>query len=210
MHRRRFCVGMMLVTATGCSPDHLRDMTVATTATLSDMQYQMVLDNLAMMATNPDLIPWHAKLDSGTIQLNDEVAGSLGIAAIQVSKVFDWVQGSAMFTPRRQRTHQWDIIPVTNPKELRDLQAAYQQALGFETDKDLLTTFKVPTGWLGKGTRQDVPATAPYVGHYRDQYVWAMPENVKSLSKLTLIVLSIVEFKSGERYFNRAVISTPR
>ncbi|MGE0225411.1 MAG: hypothetical protein AB7F35_30085 [Acetobacteraceae bacterium] len=211
MNKRWHCVcaGLLMLATAGCSAEHLRDMTIAATATLSDLQYQMVLDNLAMMSVNPELIPWHAKLDSGTVQLNDEVRTEVGVGAAQWGRLADWIQGRAMLVPRRQRTQQWDILPVTSPRELRDLQAAYQKALGYTVGQGLLKDLDVPTGWFGKGTQEDMPEDAAFSGHYRNRYVWVMPDKVESLSKLTLIVLAIVEIKSGERSFGRGLISTP-
>ena len=213
MHVRRrtlivaFAASLVLA---GCSASRLRDMTVEVTSTLTDLQYQLVLDNLAMMTMNPALIPWHAKLDGGTVQISDDLRGEVGVAASQIGSIADWVQGRAMVMPGRQRTLQWDIVPVTDPKELRDLQAAYQMALGYSTKENLLKSLDIPTGWFEKGTRDEVPPDAVYTGQYRQHVVWVTPAGIEGLSKLTLIVLSIVEFKSGERSFNRGVISRPR
>lgn len=193
------------VVAGGCTHRALRSQTLQTASTLSELQYQMVLDNLAMLSSNPNLLPWHVKLDDGSVQVSDELH-----AEFRGGWVSEALMGEARLEPERQVTLQWDVVPVTDPKELRDLQAAYQKAMGMETGQDLLKELDIPTGWFESGRSEDVPSNASHIGRYREHCVWVLPDQIDGLSKFTLSVLAIVKLDADERSFDRGIISTPR
>ena len=44
-------------------------------------------------------------------------------------------------------------------------------------------------GWLGKGTKSDVPKNACYVGYHGRTYVWVTPENLEQMTNLTIAIL---------------------
>jgi len=69
----------------------------------------------------------------------------------------------------------------------------------FVSDQDthhLLYISALKPGWFSVGRQKDVPRHACYVGRYCNTYVWVMPENVESLTRLTLAILDIHTFKS--------------
>ena len=69
----------------------------------------------------------------------------------------------------------------------------------FVSDADthhLLYVSALKPGWVGTGRKQDVPKTAAYVGQYGETYVWVLPENEETLTRLTLAILDIHTFKS--------------
>ena len=69
----------------------------------------------------------------------------------------------------------------------------------FVSDADthhLLYVAALRPGWIGAGQKQDVPRTAAYVGQYGKTYVWVVPENIETLTRLTLAILDIHTFKS--------------
>lgn len=201
----------MLLACAGCTHDRLRADTVRVASTLTDLQYRMVLDNIAMMSVHPRILPWHVKLDGGSVQVNDQLKAEAGLLSLAWRSVYDAIEGRALILPERQATQQWDVVPVTNPRELRDLQALYRKALGKEVEPELLEAIdEIPTGWFGLGARGQAPADALYTGTYRDRWVWVTPDGVEGLSKLTLLVLQVAELKRDERGFRRGVISTPR
>src|SRR6185437_3836360 len=92
--------------------------------TLPELQYQQVLDNLALFAANPAALPWHVNLREGTTQLTDSAtAGALldfGPPAVTQPQVF----GS------RTAVAQWGMAPVIDATELRLLRIAYRRAHG--------------------------------------------------------------------------------
>src|SRR5262249_2346160 len=76
---REFVVrlGTVLLTAliaVGCSHTHtvLRDDTVRTTDTLTDLNYQQVLNNVARFVACPSSVPSIAVVNSGTVTLADQ------------------------------------------------------------------------------------------------------------------------------------------
>jgi hypothetical protein len=97
------------------------------------LQYQQVLDNLAMYCEDPAVLPWHVNLQNGAVQVAD--AGSLGtIAQTDLSHAFTW---SPYFTGTRSIVTQWSTIPVTDDTTLRLLRLAYQIAISYRAERDL-------------------------------------------------------------------------
>ena len=72
MKRRLFgLIVCVLLSAGGCTNTQLRISTLNQGSTLADIQYQMVLRNLATFAANPSTIPWHMSITTGTAQVAD-------------------------------------------------------------------------------------------------------------------------------------------
>ena len=113
-----------LACLTGCTTGRLRQRTINQGSTLPDLQYQQVLDNLALFATNPSALPWHVNIREGTTQITDSAtAGALvdlGPPAVTQPQIF----GS------RTAVAQWGMAPVIDPIELQLLRIAYRRALG--------------------------------------------------------------------------------
>lgn len=108
----------------GCTSVRLKQRTIHQGATLPDLQYQQVLNNLAMFAANPSGLPWHVNLREGTTQVTDSLSGGalvdLGPPAVTEPQLF----GS------RTVVAQWGMSPVIDPLELRLLRVAYRRAHG--------------------------------------------------------------------------------
>ncbi len=102
----------------------LRQRTIQHASTLSDLQYQQVLDNLALFAVNPAALPWHVNLREGTTQITDSASGGalvdLGPPPATQPQLF----GS------RTIVAQWGMSPVIDHLELRLLRMAYRRAHG--------------------------------------------------------------------------------
>ena len=102
-----------------------------TAATVVDIQYETVLNNLARMAANPADLPSHLDLADGVVQVSDEA--SFGRAG-----GFDSLAGGGggfgidRFGPAagRQISEQWGADATTDPQRLVDLQDLYRCALG--------------------------------------------------------------------------------
>jgi hypothetical protein len=117
----------------GCANVQLKRSTVRSASTLTDLQYQQVLDNLAMYCGDPTALPWHVNLQNGAVQVAD--AGSLGtIAQSDLSHTFTW---SPYFTGTRSIVTQWSTVPVTDDTTLRLLRMAYQIAVSYRAERDL-------------------------------------------------------------------------
>ncbi len=117
-----FIIGLAGVT--GCTTGRLRQRTINQGGTLPELQYQQVLDNLALFTVNPDALPWHVNLREGTSQVTDSISGGalvdLGPPAATQPQLF----GS------RTAVAQWGMSPVIDTIELRLLRIAYRRASG--------------------------------------------------------------------------------
>jgi hypothetical protein len=128
MHLRLlFIITLMCVASeTGCTSARLERSTVAQAGTLTDIQYQLVLDNLAMFCKNPGALPWHVNMRDGSAQIAD-----LGSAQV----LLDWhraVTTHPQILGSRTVVEQWGMSPVTNDVELKVLRVAYRRAVGIE------------------------------------------------------------------------------
>ncbi|MBX9792022.1 MAG: hypothetical protein K2Y37_24120 [Pirellulales bacterium] len=122
MHQRLLICGIVLLLG-GCGSVQLQRSTIRQARTLSDLQYQQVLDNLAMFSCNADALAWHLKIRGGLVQVTSQ--GVAGIAA--------QVLGAAELVPSAEASQavvgQWDVDPTVEAGELKALQLAYQMAL---------------------------------------------------------------------------------
>jgi hypothetical protein len=126
-------VSLLILNLSGCTEVQLRHSTVGAASTLTDLQYQQVLNNLAMFCEDPAALPWHVNLQNGAVQVND--AGSVGtIAQTDLGHTFTW---SPYFTGTRSIVSQWSTIPVTDETTLQLLRLAYQIAISYRADHDL-------------------------------------------------------------------------
>lgn len=115
---------LALVFLTGCTNLQLRRNTISQAGTLPDLQHQMVLDNLAAFACNPDAIPFQVNLRDGSAQISD-----FGSAGTQL--ITHWF---VALIGTRTKTDQWGMVPVTDETTLRLLRIAYHRAFGSTED----------------------------------------------------------------------------
>lgn len=113
-----------LALSAGCTTDRLRQRTVNQGATLPELQYQQVLDNLALFAGNPAALPWHINLREGTTQITDSATVGAAVDLGPPSETLPQIFGS------RTAVAQWGGSPVINPLQLRLLRIAYRRAFG--------------------------------------------------------------------------------
>lgn len=108
----------------GCTSGRLRQRTINQGATLPALQYQQVLDNLALFATHPGALPWHVNLREGTTQVTDSLSGG---AAVDLGPPVTWFP---QLLGSRTAVAQWGMSPVIDATELRLLRIAYRRAHG--------------------------------------------------------------------------------
>jgi hypothetical protein len=184
---RRECRGipllliMLLGFASGCMNQQLQFSTRRTTNTLPDLQYQQVMDNLAMIAANPSFLPYLAVAGQGSIQVTD--GGTSSLSLNMAPKTFT----SAMFGlgASRNITGTWSLGTITSPEKIRAMQAAYQRAVRGSAQGD------PAYGWLMTGCKKDIHKHASYVGQHGQVFVWVMPDGIAGLSDLTLTIMDI-------------------
>ncbi len=108
----------------GCTAGRLRQRTIHQASTLPELQYQQVLNNLALFAANPAALPWHVNLREGTTQVTDSISGGAALDNGPPTTWFPQLLGS------RTAVAQWGMSPVIDPVELRLLRIAYRRAHG--------------------------------------------------------------------------------
>lgn len=217
---RKRLVSLLVLLLGGCQTHLcLRDNTVRTAATLTDLNYQQVLDNLAMFVANPSTLPSVSVINAGTVTVADQKTYNTS-ATYSPTLPFAQQGGGALpiltllFNPSGQRnvTENWSIAPVTDIDNLRRIRCAFQLLVldgGRTTDcescLDLLERFYlgetdrmdcvIPTGWFHVGCKKDVPQNACYFGRYCDTYVWVLPDGVEGLTRFTMTVIDLATGK---------------
>jgi hypothetical protein len=209
-----------LFTLTGCQTHlSLRDNTVLTNGTLSDLNYRQVLDNIALFTVNESSMPWLGVINAGTVTVADQK--SVGLNSTYAPTVVFAQQSGAgvpifnmLFNPNASRTvtENWSMQPVTDVDNLRRIRCAFQLLVlrgGQTTEcfdcKDLLSTFYlgeiervdclIPLGWYYVGCKKDVPKDAAYVGKYKNTYIWVDKEGVEGLTRFSMTILDLATGK---------------
>lgn len=90
-----------------------------------NIEYQMVLDNMAMLSSNPAMLPWAIRINDGTVQVNDE--GGVPELGVQWGGTPGFTRGIRAV---RSVTEQWGAHPITDPLVVKTLQDVYRQAMG--------------------------------------------------------------------------------
>src|SRR5262249_14196251 len=120
-----------LVLLCGCTHRVLMRSMVHQASTVMDIEYQMVLDNIAMFESNPSALPWHVRINDGVVQVNDE-AGLSGLGVQWGSRPNSTRGPQAL----RSITEQWGADAVTNPRIVKKLQDVYREAIGLPPEPD--------------------------------------------------------------------------
>ena len=111
MRRWTFTLAVVAVSVMGCSVTRLRDMSLDQGATVTDFEYRMTLDNLAMFRTDQGSLPWHLDLTNGTAQIDGSIAPSA---------TYTWPPTSRMLSlsATREVTINWTLTPTLNDEQL--------------------------------------------------------------------------------------------
>jgi hypothetical protein len=133
---RASCTLLAALLLTGCTHRQLSRSMVHQASTVMTIEYQMVLDNIAMFTYNPAVLPWHIRINDGTVQVNDE--GGMPEFGVQWGGTPGFTRGIRAV---RSVTEQWGAHAVTDPLVVKTLQDVYRQAVGLPPlpDPPLLT-----------------------------------------------------------------------
>jgi hypothetical protein len=187
-----------------------------TAATLADVNYQQVLNNVAMFEDNPGVLPSIATVGGGNVAVADHCTANVAPTYVPTLAFPQQVGAglpifSIFFNPSCDRlvTENWALQPVENAHQLRNIGCAFQVLVDHSPDgpdpdclrhlqEALLTEDEplevlIPRGWYWVGKKHDVPKDACYVGHHCQTYVWVMHDNVGGLSRFTLTVLQLAD-----------------
>jgi hypothetical protein len=122
---------LALLALCGCTHRQLERSMVNQASTVMDIEYQMVLDNIAMFECNPGALPWHVRIDDGVVQVNDS-GGVVGLG-VQWGSSPNFTRGPQV---TRSVTEQWGADAVTNPRIVKRLQDLYRQVIGLPPEPD--------------------------------------------------------------------------
>jgi hypothetical protein len=120
-----------LVAAPGCTHRVLMRSMVHQASTVMDIEYQMVLDNIAMFECNPSALPWHVRINNGVVQVNDQ-EGIEGLG-VQWGATANFTRGPSAL---RSVSEQWGADAVTNPRIVKKLQDVYREVIGVPPEPD--------------------------------------------------------------------------
>jgi hypothetical protein len=138
-----------LLATAGCTHMQLRRSTVGQATTLTELQYQQVLNNLAMAYCDPYVLPSLIALKSGTTQTADTGTGGILPSAEPNAVIAPAITGS------RTIVEQWSTTPITDDTTLALLSMAYRRALGFAELMDKKQANELAHALIGQ-----IPTTA--------------------------------------------------
>jgi hypothetical protein len=156
----------------GCiTSQQLEQSSLAGGKTLTDLQYKMVLDNLAMFSQPYDSLPSHSQITGGIFQIND----TFNVGNPSLSDTWSpWAWGLG-FSASRKWQESWTIVPVTDMSVLTNLQSLYL------TNKN--------ARWLHSGTH--LPPSDCVSGSYGPLWVWVYNTNRADLTDFTINTMVI-------------------
>jgi hypothetical protein len=170
-------VALVLLFCTGCAHRQLTRSTLDAGATLTDLQYSIILSNIAMLSIQPEALPWGLKISAGTIQASNALNPA-------VSLTFGDPSGTVSIGANAQVTIAWSVVPVTDTGELNALIKDYREAMADRS-------------WFHESS--SAPEDAVYAGRYGKKWVWVDSSGVPRLTQLTLRVLASTRIKPGDR-----------
>ena len=205
---------------TGCTHISLRNNTGHSTATLMDIHFKQVLDNVARFYDNPDTIPSFAVVTAGTVAVGDQAG--VGVSATYSPTLSSAQQGGGAlpilsllfpFNGSRSLNENWSLTPVTDTDNLRRLRCAYRLLLQDKNtpncafceqqmreffageEANLADTFP-PHGWFNVGTKHSVvDPKACYVGRHGDTFVWVTAAGMNGLAVFAMGALDLATGK---------------
>ena len=204
----RFLLSTFLLSA-GCQHISLRNHTERQASTLPALQYDQVLDNIAMFIANPDALPFFSTAGQGQTSNNYQInpSGGLQLGPVTLGSAlpfFGLSQVSLGLAETAAENEQWSTNSVLNPDILALMRCVYRKTVGkcacdLNAEQNLQAFFSghpefleaMRPGWYGVGSHHDVPKGALCVRHCNKTYVWVTSEGIDYLTRLTLAILDL-------------------
>src|SRR4051812_38327200 len=135
----------------GCTHCQLSRSTLRQANTITDLQYNQVLSNLALFHCNPDVLPHFAVVGTGGTAVTDQ-----GTANVELEWDARTITRELLgLGASREVQEQWTLAPVVNPDKLRAIRCLFQLvAQGEATDREsdkLSRLFSAKATWNGCG-----------------------------------------------------------
>lgn len=201
----RVGIALVICFASGCAHHRLAGNSVRHAETISEVQEQQVLDNLALFCSDPGALPHFATPSGGAtgVSENKTASSSLGFNATTLTSVSPSLNGTLGLT------ENWTLSPVNNPQKLNLIRCVMLYVTGRIDCQSPACTDCVTqlTRFFGSDWQMcDLPA--PGFFHYTDQpvrpdecclkvgeycgcYVYVEKQQFHCLTKLTLAILDI-------------------
>ena len=139
-------VALGLLLGAGCTTTQLRQELADQASTIPAMYYEIVLNNLAMIAADPSRMPYFSDPQTSRVQLDNvtNVNYSLGWDLITTAPTGVLTLFNRYLLDRQSATvagshgdlHEWDAVTANDPDKLFTMRAAYRKTIGTETDED--------------------------------------------------------------------------
>jgi hypothetical protein len=200
----RLCIFATLgvaISSTGCTHLALERSSLRQASTLTDIRYIQVLENLAMIATNPSLLPHYVVLGDGTAEIIDQASAN---PSLTLTRAMGIGTNTEVLSAMGQRSirENWTLTPLHDPERLLTMRCVYHIMLGQgsisdDCDKEIHRfrleneLGKIPPGWYHLGKKCDVPPCACFVGRYCDNYAWVAADGIEGLTRLSMVILDI-------------------
>ena len=208
----------------------LRRETLTQVNSAVDLRYREVMDNLALVADDPSGLPFYASIFTGTSLVLD--SGSFGETTIwQRFKSADgFGSQAANIQASRQIGQNWTLDPMVDPERLEAVRyACWWVVYGLDrVDARGISLLarpdqvpcqsgrhfgvldrmnRLPKDWLGRGGLADVPFGAAYKANHRGTWVWVMPNGIRGLADLSLVIQDIARVNiNSQTLFNPGLI----
>jgi len=126
---RIFLLFVIMAVGPGCTSTALKRATLFQAQSSMDLRYKEVVENLAMVASNPDILPAYSTIFAGTADINDTgKATSTSVWSRIAMKPFRFASffstQTADFLGSRAIKSNWTLDPVIVPEKLRAIRAA--------------------------------------------------------------------------------------
>jgi hypothetical protein len=213
-HFKTFLVMTLVISCVGCTMVTLRRETLSQVDSAVDLRFREIIENLALLADDPNALPFYASIYAGTSQITDTM--SFGETTLwQRAKSLDGF-GSQTANPQLQRQigQNWTVDPMVDPERLEAMryacwwvifgpQSADQAGMSLLARPDqvpcapgrhfgvLDDMTRLPQGWLQISSIQKPPHCAAYKAQHGKTWVWVLPEGVRGLADFSLVVQSI-------------------
>jgi hypothetical protein len=150
-----------------CTSYQLQRSTLAQGRTWTEIEYEMVLDNIAMFRQAPGSLPWHITITQGSSAVTDTVTPNFNYSWPTIAHTFG-------ITGSHNLQDNWTLVPLSDDGKLGRLQRIYQE--------------NSAASWIHEG----VGPPGSFSGHFRSSYVWVGASDAGKLAVLTFKVLKAV------------------
>lgn len=209
MKKLALVIVLLGVACTGCTTVALNVYTREQIRSSGECRDDAVLNSLAAVAADSDLLPSYGVYSAGVTTFTDSGSISQTVTWAPLAFTLETLNLSGY----RQPKPQWTFDPTVDYERLQAMHAAclwavcgearskaqYPAILGRQEDfLDQKPHFaveyrlqQIQPGWLHVGCAKDVPSCVRYKAHKDDTWVWVMPADHEAFAQFTLTLQDI-------------------